>query len=46
MKELRWSRAVLKLSGELLGGREGPLDYGALSFFAREIKKPGEAGGK
>ena len=46
MKELCWSRALLKLSGELLGGRQGPLDYGALSFFAREIKAACEAGVK
>ncbi len=30
-------RAVLKLSGEVLGGTEGPLDAGALSFYASEI---------
>jgi len=44
VKGLCWSSAVLKLSGELLGGKEGPLDYGALSFFAREIKEAREAG--
>lgn len=44
MKELCWSRAVLKLSGELLGREEGPLDHGALSFFAQEIKATRAAG--
>ena len=42
--ELRWRRAVLKLSGELLGREGGPLDHGALSFFAREIKGARDAG--
>ncbi|MFO8034389.1 MAG: UMP kinase [Candidatus Bipolaricaulota bacterium] len=31
------SRAVLKLSGEVLRSDSGPLDEGALVFFAREI---------
>ncbi len=30
-------RAVLKLSGEVLRGESGPLDEGALVFFAQEI---------
>ncbi len=30
-------RAVLKLSGEVLGSKSGPLDEGALIFFAKEI---------
>lgn len=40
----RWKRAVLKLSGELLGGEKGPLNHGALSFYAREIKAARDAG--
>jgi len=31
------ARAILKLSGEVLGGSDGPLDAGALSFYAGEI---------
>jgi len=41
---LRWRRAVLKLSGELLGGEEGPLDQRALSFFAQEVEAARAAG--
>jgi len=42
--KLRWRRAVLKLSGELLGGEGGPLDERGLVFFAREIREAREAG--
>lgn len=41
---LRWKRALLKISGEVLGGREGPLDKGAFSFYAEEIGRA-RAGG-
>lgn len=41
---LRWKRVLLKLSGEVLGGGGGPLDAGALSFYAQEIKRAKEAG--
>lgn len=41
---LRWRRALLKLSGEVLGGKEGPLDKGAFSFYAEEIARAREAG--
>ena len=36
---LRFRRALLKLSGEVLGGKEGPLDSGAFSFYAGEIRR-------
>lgn len=42
--KLRWKRALLKLSGEVLGGKEGPLDKGAFSFYAGEIGRAREAG--
>jgi len=42
--KLRWKRALLKLSGEVLGGKEGPLDRGAFSFYAGEIGRAREAG--
>lgn len=42
--KLRWKRALLKISGEVLGGREGPLDKGAFSFYAGEIARAREAG--
>lgn len=42
-EKLRWRRAVLKLSGELLAG-DGPLDKEGLSFYAREIKEARAAG--
>jgi uridylate kinase len=42
--KLRWKRALLKLSGEVLGGKEGPLDRGAFSFYAKEIGRAREAG--
>jgi len=41
---LRWKRALLKISGEVLGGKEGPLDKGAFSFYAEEIGRHREAG--
>ncbi|MBC7221660.1 uridine monophosphate kinase [Candidatus Bipolaricaulota bacterium] len=41
---LRWKRALLKISGEVLGGKEGPLDEGAFSFYAGEIGRAREAG--
>lgn len=41
---LRWKRALLKISGEVLGGKEGPLDKGAFSFYAEEIGRAREAG--
>ncbi len=41
---LRWRRAVLKLSGELLGGEGGPLGEGGFSFYAREIAAARGAG--
>ena len=41
---LRWKRALLKISGEVLGGKEGPLDSGAFSFYAAEIGRAREAG--
>ncbi len=41
---LRWKRALLKISGEVLGGKEGPLDKGAFSFYAGEIGRAREAG--
>ena len=45
MKErLSWRRAVLKLSGELLGGEKGPLDERGLIFFAQEIREARKAG--
>lgn len=43
---LRWTRALLKISGEVLGGKEGPLDKGAFSFYAGEIARAREAGAK
>lgn len=43
---LRWKRALLKISGEVLGGKEGPLDKGAFSFFAEEIARARQAGVK
>ncbi|MFN3347107.1 MAG: UMP kinase, partial [Candidatus Bipolaricaulaceae bacterium] len=41
---LRWKRALLKISGEVLGGKEGPLDEGAFSFYAEEIAQARAAG--
>ncbi|MCS7217125.1 MAG: UMP kinase [Candidatus Bipolaricaulota bacterium] len=41
---LRWKRALLKISGEVLGGKEGPLDKGAFSFYAGEIGRARAAG--
>ncbi len=41
---LRWKRALLKISGEVLGGKEGPLDKGAFSFYAEEIAQARQAG--
>jgi uridylate kinase len=41
---LRWKRALLKISGEVLGGKEGPLDQGAFSFYAGEIAAARNAG--
>lgn len=32
-------RVLLKLSGELLGGKRPPIDWEAFSFYAREIKR-------
>jgi uridylate kinase len=36
--KLRYQRALVKLSGELLAGPGGPLDAGGLRFCAREIQ--------
>lgn len=41
---LLFRRALLKLSGEVLGGKEGPLDGGAFSFYAGEIGRARAAG--
>lgn len=41
---LRWRRGLVKLSGELLAGPDGPLDSGGLRFCAREIAAAREAG--
>ena len=41
---LRWKRVVVKLSGELLAGPEGPLDRGGLRLYAREIASARGAG--
>ncbi len=41
---LRWRRVLVKLSGELLAGPEGPLDRGGLRFCAREIQAARKAG--
>lgn len=40
----RWRRALLKISGEVLGGKDGPLDEGAFSFHAGEIARAREEG--
>ncbi len=37
-------RAVLKLSGEVLGSNSGPLDEGALIFFAKQMAAARDAG--
>lgn len=42
--KLRWQRALVKLSGELIGGRGGPLDAGGLRFCAREVGAARNAG--
>lgn len=42
----RYRRVVLKLSGELLAGPQGPLDAGGLRFWAREIRAACAAGGE
>jgi len=42
--KLRYRRALVKLSGELLAGPGGPLDAGGLSFCAREIRAARDAG--
>ncbi|HAZ31002.1 TPA: UMP kinase [Candidatus Acetothermia bacterium] len=44
--KLRYHRALVKLSGELLAGPCGPLDAGGLSFCAREIRTARDAGAK
>lgn len=36
---MRWEQALLKISGEVLRGKEGPLDEGAFSFYAGEIAR-------
>ena len=41
---LRYRRVLVKLSGELLAGREGPLDAGGLRFSADEIGQVRRAG--
>ncbi len=41
---LKFQRVLFKLSGELLGGGQGPLDAGAFSFFAKEVAAAREAG--
>ncbi|MGC9529899.1 MAG: uridine monophosphate kinase [Candidatus Bipolaricaulaceae bacterium] len=41
---LRYRRAVVKLSGELLGGEAGPLNATELAFFARAIRDVRTAG--
>ena len=41
---LRYRRALVKLSGELLAGPDGPLDAGGLRFCASEIKAARGAG--
>ncbi|MGQ9699893.1 MAG: uridine monophosphate kinase [Candidatus Bipolaricaulaceae bacterium] len=40
----RWRRALFKISGEVLGGKAGPLDEGAFSFYAGEITRAREEG--
>lgn len=39
-----YQRVLFKLSGELLGGSGGPLEAGAFSFYAQEIRGAREAG--
>lgn len=41
---LRYRRAVVKLSGEVLAGDEGPLDSGGLQLYADELCSAREAG--
>lgn len=43
---LRYRRALVKLSGELLAGSNGPLDGGGLLFCAREIRAARDGGAK
>jgi len=42
--KLHFRRVLFKLSGELLGSRQGPVDRGALSFFAQEVATARDAG--
>ncbi|MBC7220670.1 UMP kinase [Candidatus Bipolaricaulota bacterium] len=44
--KLRWRRALVKLSGELIGGRGGALDAGGLRFYAREVGTARDAGAR
>ncbi|MFH1610121.1 MAG: hypothetical protein ABID40_05805, partial [Candidatus Bipolaricaulota bacterium] len=44
--KLRYQRALVKLSGELLAGPGGPLDAAGFSFCAREIRAARDAGAK
>lgn len=41
---LRWKRVVVKLSGEMLAGPDGPLDSRGLRFYAQEIGAARRAG--
>lgn len=45
MSELKYTRVLLKLSGESLMGKKGfGIDHNVLNFFAEEVKKAKEAG--
>lgn len=45
MKQLKYKRVLIKLSGEVLGGEQsGPFDSNILSLFAQKVKELQDAG--